>query len=747
MDTQIRRRGKVKKSKKFFAAIISATMLAQTLIPCVLADAAPAVAYTFDTQTAGIADGTITLSGIPEDASKVRLYWGSDATTALSDCSDIKIYTSSETVAYNEEALSLTEGSLTYTVEGSRYIPQNAKYIIAEITNADGTLTNVSQELTNTGFSDGDMLYSMFWISDVHIRWLSSSDTSSQSKAFKIMREMADADGDKFKGVIMNGDLANASYDFEWGLLAKMIDKHFADDYPVYYNIGNHDQYELDNAKAAFDQYFDKMEGMGYTFSKTDKWSYDTYIGGQHYIFWATPNNWSGTYKEWAAGESDYEWLEEKLSEGDRAGAKNYLFTHLLAKDTTPGSSGKSAFNKSEGDTEFAAIMERHPHTVVVTSHVHLDMDTDMKTLISNKSTPSYLDTSSLYYTNTYIPKYTSDIKHAYGRYVQIYEDKLVVRTKNFLNNKWVPRAEYIIPVDNSVTFEGTPSVANSGEGLVVGNVLTAKLNGNDVDTDKYSCEWFISGSGSVGTDTTYIIATADKNVSLKITDKATGAYAYATTGYYSYTEPEEEEPTDTTPTSPEMTNDNTVVENNDIVMVTGNVGTANAGKDIMLVVIPEDSYNNASTIKYINEVKVKDDGSYTFKFKADNVSEDDFLMAKLEGRDVTNSIIDVKAPNVWGVDMTMALDGSNIPTLSIINKYLDKAEDLKLIIATYDANKVLLSTKIVNWDMGFGAYGEVQKYKGSAVEGATVKAFLLTDFETVEPLAQSAAQPVTVTE
>ena len=731
---------------KAFAAVISVAMLVQTLMPCVLADAALAVDYTFTTQTEGIADGTITVSGIPEDASKVRLYWGSDATTALSDYSDIKIYTTSETVEYNEEALTLSNGAFSYTVEGNRYIPENAKYIIAEITNADNTVTTVSQPLTNTGFADDDMLYSMFWISDVHMRWLDYTDNNQKIEAFRTMRNIADSDGTKFKGVIINGDMADTAKDYEYGLLEDLIQNTMADDYPVYYNIGNHDTagYGDEDCIDALNLRFEELADMEYTFDKTDEWSYDTYIGGQHYIFFATPYGASYTI-----GDAQYEWLEAKLSESDRSGVKSYVFSHLTVKDTVPGSSGSGAFNKN--NEEFSTIMARHPNTVVMTSHIHLDMDTDMKTVLANKDSASYLDTSSLYYTTMY-PSATGNVTslkgygNAYGRYAQIYADKIVVRTMNFKKNQWVPRAEYVIPVDNLVTFEGTPSVANSGEGLAVNNVLTAKLNGNDVDTDKYSCEWFISGSGSVGTGTTYTIATADKNVSLKITDKATDAYAYATTGYYSYTETEEK-PTDTTLTPPEMTNDNTVVGNNDIVLVTGNVGAANAGKDIMLVVVPKMSYNDVSTIKYINEVMVQEDGSYTFKFKADGISEDDFLMAKLEGQDVTNSIIDVKAPNVWGVDMTMALDSSNIPTLSIMNKYLDKAEDLKLIIATYDANKRLLKAVVTDWDMMFGTYGEVQKYKGSAVEGTTVKAFLIRDFETLEPLSNSVSANIAVIE
>ena len=71
----------------------------------------------------------------------------------------------------------------------------------------------------------------------------------------------------------------------------------------------------------------------------------------------------------------------------------------------------------------------------------------------------------------------------------------------------------------------------------------------------------------------------------------------------------------------------------------------------------------------------------------------------------------------------------------------------MKLIIATYDANKRLLKADVTDWDMAFGAYGEVQKYKGSAVEGTTVKAFLIRDFETLEPLSNSVSESIAVIE
>jgi len=736
----------MKTINKIFSAVIAAVMLSQLFVVNTFAETSAAVSYEFSSETAGVADGVITVSGIPADASYVKLSWGSDENNVLEGYSPIKLYTSSADVAYNEEALSLSDGNLSYTVEGSRYMPGEAKYIIAEIINADGTVTVVNQKIEKSGFDESDMLYSMFWISDTHSRWISYKESSNLNKGFRIMRAIADKDGEKFKGVIINGDMADSSKDYEYGILENIIDNTMEDDYPVYYNVGNHDlvMYGSENYVSATDIRFDKLADMGYTFDKTDEWSYDTYIEGQHYIFLASPV--SSSYE---LSTAQYEWLEAKLSEGDKSGVKNYLFVHLTVKDTVPGSSRSGCLN--DNSDEFTAVMKRHPDTVVMTSHIHLDLDTDMKTVVVNSGAEAYLDTSSLYYTNIYPNAADAGVSlkdkgNAYGRYAQVYEDKVVVRTMNFKKNTWVPRAEYVIFVNNTAEFDGDVSILNSSEGLVAGNELTAKLNGNDINTDKYICEWYISGSGLVGSDVNYTIAEADKNVSLKVTDKETGAYAYATTGVYSYTEPEKDD-TDTL-APPVITNDNTVVENDGVIMITGNAGTENAGKNVMLVIAPADSYNDLSAAKYINEVTAGEDGSYTFKFKADGVNENDILMAKIDGKAITNSVITVKEAGTFGVNMSMTLSDENIPSLSIVNNYLDTTENVKVVVATYDENGRMIKADTDDWNMVFGTFGEIQKYKySSAAEGTTVKAFLFSDFETVKPLTESCSANIPVVE
>jgi len=122
--------------------------------------------------------------------------------------------------------------------------------------------------------------------------------------------------------------------------------------------------------------------------------------------------------------------------------------------------------------------------------------------------------------------------------------------------------------------------------------------------------------------------------------------------------------------------------------------------------------------------------------------------MAKIDGKAITNSVITVKEAGTFGVNMSMTLSDENIPSLSIVNNYLDTTENVKVVVATYDENGRMIKADTDDWNMVFGTFGEIQKYKySSAAEGTTVKAFLFSDFETVKPLTESCSANIPVVE
>lgn len=711
--------------KKLFAALLSLSIMASSF--AVFADGDVALNYDFTTANAGVADGTVTISNIPANTTAVRLYWADATGTKLATYNAIKEYTQWDSnYAYNRLAT-----DITYEIAGSRLVPEGAKSLIAEITNAGGTTVKKVDIPATNQFPAGEERYSMIWVSDVHASYTSYQESSNQSVAFAKMKKIADGVGSKFKGVVANGDLANVGAEYEYAFLEEIYEKNNIT-FPIYYNTGNHDtaMYGFDNCYNAVKVRWDKLKAQGINIERTDKWSYDTYIDGDHYIFLSLP--YEGAYGLSAA---QVEWLETKISEDEKSGEPTFVFSHMPARETVPGSYA------GDGKVDLKEIIERHPSAILITSHLHSELDSDMKTVVVGNNSPSYVETATLLSTNIWADKTAAELGAAtgsstktndgadlgintsnpQGRYVEVYDDKVVIKSINFATGNNIPRAEYIIPLSAN-KFEGTPSVSFAN--LNAGTTLTAQLNGDAVPAG-YTCEWYVDGA-KVSTDDTYAVMTANKNVALKVI-AGDGAYAWASTNVFSYTEPTAptEPPSAETPdedTPPVINGSDVAKFYGEIVRISGRVDASYAGEKVMLVIAPKTSYSNPSTIKYIDECTVAADGTYSLKVAANAVSANDFLMTKLQGQNVTNSVVSLKGDNEHAVQLTASLNAENKPSLNISNMYLGE-RDVTVLIATYDNEQRFIGVKPVRLPLGFAAYNEVQSYVDeAAVEGHTCK-------------------------
>ena len=680
------------------------------------------IAYTLkDGTDAGIADGTITISGITEaelaTVTAISLYWGDAKGAKLGGYDALRNYAATD---YN-----VTSG-IAHTIAGNRLLPTDAASIVAEVTHTGGTATAYAAIAEGEAMPKGEPTYTMFWISDIHFDYTSYNDNSQKRKTLRDINSFYTADGNKFKGVVINGDLTESGVDWELNNLEKIVEEEVGTKYPVYLNTGNHDvcNGHKDECFDAMQKYFSRMERMGYSFERTDMWSYDTWINGEHYIFLSTP--YDGSWDNKMASQRG--WLETKLAESD--GKPTYVFSHMPVQDSgTRMTSGSAPFVLKD-------VLDRHPGVITITSHVHnnfnLEDDTAAPTVVVNTdgTAASYLDTSSS-------GKAASENgTAAFGRYVQVYPDKVIVRARNFSQNTWASRAEYVIPLNVDNGFEGKPSISYTS--LAEGSVLTAQLDGAAV-TDAYTCEWFVGGE-SVGTGTEYTVVTANTNASVKITRISDGAYAWATTSYFTYVPPTNDGESGGSGGATgggveiQFTNDNTVKFHNGIAKITGQVAATYAGQKIMLVVSPK---SNPDEVKYINEVVVGADGTYSFKFKAGTITADDFLKAKIQGVDVTNSIIAAKDKTEGEVALTLTLDASNKPIVTVQNNYYDAATT-KLIIATYNQAGELLDVVPMDYSLAFSKYGEISSYTGTAVTGNNVRVYMIDNYDNVRPLAKN---------
>lgn len=758
------------KPNKIISCVIALTMII-SMFSCVTVSAASldglALTYTFTNEEKDIADGTVTISGVTAELQSaitgINIYWGESETTALTGYANIKTYTTigaaaeydgsgeeivKVTANYNHSRLSdaYADEKFTCTFTDNMRIPYGATHLIVEVITADSSVTLTSaipeEKITE---SKENMLYSMIWASDIHIDKASFLSGSNAKKAISDAVTLSEIDGDKFKGMILNGDIANSAklYQYEY---AEELFETYGVDFPVYYASGNHDIQMYSNGNntyeecaKAMDIRFDKLkDDFGLTFDIDDPWCYETTIEGQHYIFFATPY-----YSTYGLTDKHAKWLEEKLCYYEKSGVPTFVFSHVPYTNTFNGTATKNHFTMER----FLPIMKAHPTTVFITSHIHMELDTDAQTIIhATDEHPTYIDTASMY--DVYFPKEgTTSRTNRSGtesRYVEIYPDKIVIKSRNHSSLKWIPRGERVIAingVDNP--FEGDFSISStSDEGVMTaGTVLTAKLDGADI-TDGYTVTWYDMLGTELGTGSTYTVETADASVSAKIVKTDDNSYAYAVSRYIAPVEEDDTGDTDsgtgTDTPSVDLTGTTTVVYNDEVVNISGNAGTDYAGENATIVLVPGATYDDISTAKYVGECTIAADGTYNFKFKAGNVSANDVFLVKVGSNTVSANSVVARA-NEELVEVTPALDEeTNILSLSIKNLLADTT-NAKLIIATYDANDKLIMATPIDYSLAFNENFDLQSYTGdTALEGTYAKIYMWTNLSDLVALSNS---------
>ncbi len=751
------------KLNKIISCIIALTMII-SMFSCVCVSASTldglTLTYTPSTTLNGNADGTITISGITTELqstiTNIDLYWGKNATAKLENYYNIANYTVEGFTAANKDYdATLLEydgnGSISYTFKDNRLIPEGATHIIADVITADATTKQLSVEIPDANkFSanKSDMLYNMVWASDYHAVNSSIRSGSEQRKGVEDFVRLAaigrEAGADKFKGVIFNGDISNSSIGYEYAVIEQIIEENNVD-FPIYYTTGNHDTavtvssvvYDVsDEAKKALGVRFDKLENQfGLTFDHSDPWSYETYIGGHHYILLSSPYVTNYTFSDAQA-----KWLEEKLCYDEKSGIPTFIFTHIPFISINGNSVDASGSKLEE-------IVARHPSAVVISSHVHFELDQDRNAYTISNGTP-VIDTSAITYTNT---GKSVDGRGGYCRYLEFYPDRIIMRARNVKTQTWVAKAEHIIYVDDyGKTIAEDFEITKTGTAgtIAEGDVLTAKLGGSALDTSAYSINWYDMSGALVqeGGDTyTVTAAYAGASISAKITRASDGAYAWAVARHGSWVSEFDDGSGDGESSLPsdsvEFTNETTIKYYDDVVFLSGSVDASYAGKEATMVLIPKATYPDLSTAKYIGYCTIADTGAYTFKFKANNVSDGDMFLIKVDDAAVAASNVVQKAAGEELVEITTVnVDDDGTVSFQLKNKYVDTT-NAKIIVATYDGEDNLIKATPVSYEIAFGENGEIVDYISEAgvadLTGTSyVRIFLWSSLTEIRPLS-----------
>jgi endonuclease YncB( thermonuclease family) len=280
-------------------------------------------------------------------------------------------------------------------------------------------------------------------ISDTHVQ---SWDMLSHQKFRTALEDLYQIDSTA-DALVVNGDLGNGQPD-DFTIFRRIINS-VPHPKNTFYTIGNHEYYKawFKGGKASLDTFPNgETEQMSIDrflqMTKENKVYYDRWVKGYHFIFLG-----SEKYRQSILGleENAYlspeqlQWLEGKLNETKDTNQPVFVFLHQPLPYTVAGSGLELGVMQFR---ELGDILSKHPQAILFSGHTHWDLK--YREMV-------WRDKFTAVNSGTVIRPYDpatdiSDSNKSQGLYVEVHDDKVVIRGREFSTKTWIPGAEHTIP-------------------------------------------------------------------------------------------------------------------------------------------------------------------------------------------------------------------------------------------------------------------------------------------------------------
>ncbi len=507
--------------------------------------------YAFEDNKPGTADGTISIDFGGESsayATKVLLRWAT-----VSDGSYV----------YMPDYLALREATGAEMEKGVTFdkdllIPQGATALTAYIINGTRTIKLAYDIPKSKQAPDRSKpLYTAAFISDIHVGgW--GSETAPNARLLAAREQINDlADfvvvngdltqwygaysGESFKNYHVSGTYAdNGSTSTDPSkLIVGTSQWTVVEDYfkgftvPVYAVQGNHDVRDSEkwNPICCGDTYWTQFlkNWIAYSDGTTGSQKYvnpvrrdesasyyDTEIGGHHYIFLEIPRN---TAPHYDYGTEQLSWLDKVLYEKEATGKPIFVFGHVPVESDVSGGYWDEQLLASGADAAIKRVLANHPTAIYVSGHTHYSLDINFKSSIDGaQRTPSFVNDGGVATVqtpnseNAKAEDSTERSSSSQGLIVEVYEDCVVLRGRDFVNDKWIARGQTILSFRTDNTLSPV-TVVQTG----AGDTVTLTASGNEGLT----YVWYLNGEKQKETGAVLTVdADYDGYIAVRATDE-----------------------------------------------------------------------------------------------------------------------------------------------------------------------------------------------------------------------------------
>lgn len=383
--------------------------------------------YSQEQVQSGMADGEVRVefsNQMSDITRNIVLYWADDK---------------GKLEEYTSLAKFKVEGTVTcHQMYPHTIIPAEATRLLAYGNNEYGDSKEFAEYClpNNSGYilDEEPVTGSFNVVSDIHINVNGGSQEAA--KHFEeALKDIKLFNKDSW-GLFVVGDIADTGnaneYDKMWD-----IAKLYGEGLPIYLTVGNHDlMLDETEGKAAF------MENAG-----VSTIYYERIIQGYHFLFMGSEKSGNQAY----FSDQQLKWLETTLNSCREEDDKKpvFLFVHQPLGNTVagsfPGQGWDGVSDENNCAEKFRNILKSNSQIVMFNGHTHWDMNSEKTLHYKTEELPFILNTASVAYLwSSYDIPEGEFLEGSQGYFVRIYEDKVIVLGRDFLENKFIPSAMFV---------------------------------------------------------------------------------------------------------------------------------------------------------------------------------------------------------------------------------------------------------------------------------------------------------------
>ncbi|MCY9666209.1 metallophosphoesterase [Paenibacillus alginolyticus] len=320
----------------------------------------------------------------------------------------------------------------------------NAAQRYWESMNKPSILAQSAQSTFTSVVSDDEALMSMYIFSDLHI----SQDPQTPRKMKQALQDLTSYEN-LVDALIITGDLTDTGTMSDYRLLSSILSKYKLP--PIGANMGNHEYYTIwTDAHGAWKkstmpngktnelsrQQFLTFMNYRKTYNEMTIKGYTVLLLSQETYILEKPEVGEGA---WYSDEQ-LDWLEERLSSVSKDGKPVFVMIHQPLPPE--GENGGSHFLIRA--KRFREILQPYQNVFVFCGHRHQDFTNGTEHYV--KETFHLFHNSSV--TRPLDRNYIEIWKdHAQGIYLQVYQNKVIVRGREFSKRSFIKEAYWTIPL------------------------------------------------------------------------------------------------------------------------------------------------------------------------------------------------------------------------------------------------------------------------------------------------------------